>query len=193
MCTPQAFLPLNKWFQLVFCQKLHFWRACAARGALTLLSCQKMQEKNGKLLHCLGWSHGGIPAWRVVTQAERSQRLGLRFWDALQWLNQAAKTHQGLVFLGGCRNRSVAASVIYPGTYLPGYQHAAATLWHVCQSWSISNLYLNIPALAARPDNQKLICEWMELPAFIRGSHIADRHLNLWSTRSFFILIFLSL
>lgn len=118
-------------FQLFLCQKLHFWRACAARGALTLLSCQKMRGK--KLTsYFTAWAGatGGIPAGLTVTQAESRRRKGLSFWDALHLGHLGQLQALCIQSLG-----PVPATVIYPGTCLPGYQHTAATCWHVHQTW----------------------------------------------------------
>lgn len=52
--------------------------------------CRK--KKPCKLLHCLGRSHGGIPAGLAVTQAESRLRKSLSFRDTLQFLNQTAGT-----------------------------------------------------------------------------------------------------
>lgn len=86
-------------------------------GALTWLSCQKLQEKkNLPLLHRLGRSHKGIPAWTEVTHTRSRLRKCL-----LSGYPAACSPE-----LRGCRRRPAGLSAIYPGTRLPGYRRAHA-------------------------------------------------------------------
>ena len=95
--TPQVFLPLQKWeaawlgwLSAVPVPKTTFLKGlCSTWGFNFVILPKNAEKKPHKLLHCLGWSHGGIPARLTVTQAESGVRKGLRFWDALQFLNKA--------------------------------------------------------------------------------------------------------
>lgn len=84
VCAPQVFLPLKKWEAAWL-----GWRSAALVPKATFLkglhgtwgfNCvilpKNTRKKNHKLLHCLGRSHGGIPAGLTVTQAESSLRKG---------------------------------------------------------------------------------------------------------------------
>lgn len=108
VCAPQAFLPLQKWeaarlgwLSAVPVPKATFLKGlCGTWGFNSVILPKNAGKKPPKLLHCLGRSHGGIPAGLTVTQAESKLRKGLSFWDTLQFLNQTAGTVVGFVYSG---------------------------------------------------------------------------------------------
>lgn len=111
-------------FQLIFVPKATFLKIlCSMQGRNSCHPAKKCRkEKPHGLLHCLGRSHGGIPAGLTVTQAESRLRKSLSFRDTLQFLSQTAETVCTL--RQAAANTGVSVSVIYPGTCLPGYERA---------------------------------------------------------------------
>lgn len=106
VCTPQVSLPLKKWevswlgqLSAVPVPETTFLKGLYGTWSFNSVVLPKTQEKKThKLLHYLGWSHGGIPAGLMVTQAENRLRKGLRLWDTLQFLSKAACAVFGFVY-----------------------------------------------------------------------------------------------
>lgn len=110
--APQVLLPLKKWeaawlgwLSAVPVPKATFLKGlCGTWGFNSVILPKNAGKKPHKLLHCLGRSHGGIPAGLPVTQAENRPRKGLSFWDTLQFLNQAAGTVASFLYSGRGRH-----------------------------------------------------------------------------------------
>lgn len=124
VCTPQvggsvAWLPFS-----CSCAKSYFSDSLYDTWGLnSAIQPKKMQKHTCKLLHSSGWSRArqGFP------HGDAGEKKGLRFGDALQFINQTAWTVVGLVCAVKLIQGSVPASVIYSATCLPGYQPTAAT------------------------------------------------------------------
>lgn len=120
--SPQASQPLKKWDWLTFscsCAKSHISVGPVQHVEdLTLLSCQKVQEKKVQLLHGLGWSHGGNPSLGNG-DVEREQTRG---YPAVPQPNCWDDLHA--VCVRATANIWISVNVIYPSAFLPGYQHS---------------------------------------------------------------------
>lgn len=112
VCAPQAFLPLKKleaawlgWLSAVPVPKATILKGlCSTWGFDSVMLPKTAGKKTHKLLHCLGRSHGGIPAGLMVTQAEPAKERSESFWDTLQFLHRAARTVAGFVYSGSSRH-----------------------------------------------------------------------------------------
>lgn len=148
VCTPQAFLPIKKWeaawlgwLSAVLVPKATFLEALYDTwGFSSVIQPKITGKKNSQVTSFLGLE----PCWGnpSTARSDADKMKGLRYWDALQFLNRAAGTVVGFVYSVNDWHWLQCQAVWAPSACLPGYQHTAATCWHVCQAKSICVLYL---------------------------------------------------